>query len=240
MELTVQVSRPEAFRCHVKHAVLLCVVIGQPAAWAQDHLEPEDSVYSVSLLDYRVTLATVLGRVLPYNVPKVIVIPSNQREYIVGLAPENMGCVVVLGRADLLLWSYQVASAEPGRERSLLEGYPRDPLDVPVSIHRRLADTALCDRITSVWEVALLDVRYQPCAANQLCEVTVDGVSYHFSTWVRGMGTIAGQTDDPKPESLAGKLVQLTHTMQRFAQTDDPVDRVELERSLERVEQAMR
>jgi hypothetical protein len=91
----------------MKRTALLCVALASASSWAQDHLEPEDAFYSTTQLDYRVAVGKVLGRALPYNLPKVIVLPSNQKEYIVGLAPEATGCAIVFGRADFLLWTYE-------------------------------------------------------------------------------------------------------------------------------------
>src|SRR5688572_314440 len=123
----------------MKYIVLLCYLFFQSPLWAQDHLEPEDSIYEASRSEYHLNVAKVLGSKLPYDLPKVIVIPSNQREYIVGIAPEAPECSIVSGRAELLLWTYEVASSEPRRRRELLRGYPSDPLDVPVSVQRRRA-----------------------------------------------------------------------------------------------------
>ena len=102
------------------------------------------------------------------------------------------------------------------------------------------AGKLLCDRISNLWEKVLLDVGYeQPCTGDQLCEITMDGVSLHFSTWISGTGSIAGQTHSPKPDSVAGKLVQLIYAMRQFAQADVQVDTVKLEEMVEQVEQAL-
>lgn len=226
----------------MKHITLFfCVFLMQSASWAQDYLQPENSVYDDSQLDYHVTVGKILGRDLPYDLPKVVVLPGNQREYIVGVAPEATGCAVVFGRVDLLLWRYEVASSEPQRSRELLRDYPRDPLDVSVTVQRRSATRTLCDRISSVWESAILQTRYgRSCPPDQLCEIVTDGVSYHFSTWVLGMGTLAGQTHSPNSESPPGRLVSLVSTMRRYAQADVEVGARELEQALERVEEALR
>lgn len=226
----------------MKHtALFFCVFLMRSTSWAQDYLQPANSAFDDSQLDYHVTVGKVLGRELPYDSPKVVVITSNQREYIVGLAPEANGCAVVFGRVDLLLWRYEVASSEPARSRELLRDYPRDPLDVPVTVKRRSTTQSLCDRIASVWESALLQTRYErSCRPNQLCEIVVDGVSFHFSTWVPGMGALAGKTHSPNSESPPGQLVSLVSTMRRYAESDRQVGIRELEQALERVEEALR
>jgi hypothetical protein len=88
--------------------------------------------------------------------------------------------------------------------------------------------------------MALLRTRYWICPADQLCEIVVDGVSFHFSTWVRGIGTVAGQTHSPKPESPPGQLASLVYTMRRYAESDAQVGSIELEQVLARVEEAWR
>ena len=67
----------------------------------------------------------------------------------------------------------------------------------------------------------------------------MDGVSLHFSTSISGTGSIAGQTHSPKPDSVAGKLVQLVYAMRQFAQADVQVDTVKLEEMVVQVEQAL-
>ncbi len=225
----------------MKHSALFFFfLLLQSASWAQDYLQPENSAYFDTQLDYRVTVGKVLGRELPYDLPKVIVLPSFHKEYIVGIAPEANGCAVVLGRADLLLWTYEVASSEPVRSRALLRDYPDDPLDVTVTVQRRSTTQTLCDRIASVWESALLQTRYSnSCSLDQSCTVVTDGVSYHFSTWVLGIGRITGKTQTPNAESPPWLLTSLVHTMRRFAEADVQIGARELEQALERVENVL-
>ena len=226
----------------MKHSsVFFIILFLQSASWAQDYLQPENSAYFDSQLDYHVMVGKVLGRELPYNLPKVIVMPSNQREYIVYIAPEASRCMIVFGRVDLLLWRYEVASSEPERSLELLRDYPRDPLDVSVTVQRQNTTQALCDRIAKVWELALLQTRYESsCLPDQICTIVTDGVSFHFSTWVLGIGTLSGQTTSPNSELLPGLLVSLVSTMRRYAESDVQVGARELEQALERVEEALR
>lgn len=222
----------------MKHSALFFFfLLTQPVSWAQDYLQPENSAYFDSQLDYRVTVGKVLGRELPYDLPKVMVLPSNQREYIVGIAPQATGCAIVFGRADLRLWTYEVASSEPARSRALLRDYPEDPLDVTVTVQRRSTTQTLCERIAKVWESALLQTRYSnSCSLDQSCTIVTDGVSYHFSTWVLGIGKLAGKTQNPNAESPPWLLISLIYTMRRFAEADVQVGARELEQALERVE----
>lgn len=225
----------------MKHSALLFFfLVMQSASWAQDYLQPENSAYFDSQLDYRVTVGKVLGRELPYDLPKVMVLPSNQKEYIVGIAPEATGCSIVFGRADYLLWTYAVAASGTRRDRALLKDYPKDPLDVTVTVQRRSTTKTLCDRIAKVWESALLQTRYSnSCLLDQSCTIVTDGVSYHFSTLVLGFGRLAGKTQNPTAESPPWLLISLVHTMRRFAEPDAQVGARELEQALERVENVL-
>jgi hypothetical protein len=68
--------------------------------------------------------------------------------------------------------------------------------------------------------------------------VIADGVSYHFSTWVSGHGTLAGQTSNPERDSIAGKLVAVGEAMRRFSASATEQDLQSLEASLNAAEMA--
>jgi hypothetical protein len=63
-----------------------------------------------------------------------------------------------------------------------------------------------------VWEKALLDVRQPKEDVNGL-----DGVSYHFSTWIRGRGVLSGQTWSPDQGSKMDRLTSLAESIGDFA-----------------------
>jgi hypothetical protein len=59
----------------------------------------------------------------------------------------------------------------------------------------------LCEQINDVWEKALLDVRHPKEKVHGL-----DGVCYHFSTWIKGRGDVSGQTHSPDKGSKSVSL----------------------------------
>lgn len=218
-------------------SVLLAGLFISASALAQGsgaHLEPDDSVFDKGWrLDYYSNVARVLGDVVPEQAPKVYVLPSNMPEYVVGIDDRESSCSIVVGRVEHTLWAYESRKDAPDLE--LPADWPKDPLDVEVEVDAQPAPRHFCDRIQAVWIATLLETRYPDSGQVQ---IGLDGVSFHFSVWLRGMGMLHGKIWSPEPMTTPGKLVALAHAMRNFARTGSQDTLARVQTALAELERA--
>lgn len=219
----------------IRLAFMAIVLLSSATGQAQDHLEPDSSIFrSGWSFDYYSNVARVLGDVLPTNSPKVFVLPSNMHEYVIGTNTEDTRCSVVVGRVQHILWMYDSREDDETIDEYMFDaGYPIDPLEVQVSIDTQPAPARVCERIRNAWVQLLLQTRYPDPETRRL---GFDGVSYHFSAWLRGMGTLSGQTWSPDQQTVPGKFVMLAHAMRDFARSGSADDFELLESALAKLE----
>jgi hypothetical protein len=186
------------------------------AQGAGAQLEPDDAIFGYEWrLDYYSNVARVLGNVVPDQSPKVYVLPSNMREYVVGIDDEEGSCAIVFGRVEYTLWVYESRKENPELQR-LTSEFPDDPLDVEVAVETQPAARHFCDRIREAWLAVLLETRYPEPDHVRL---GLDGVSFHFSVWLRRMGMLNGKIWSPEEQTIPGQLVALTFAMRNYARS---------------------
>lgn len=200
------------------------------------HLEPDDSMFGYEWRrDYYSNVAKVLGNVVPEQSPKVYVLPSNMREYVVGIDDEEGACAIVFGRVEYTLWIYESRKENP-ELKQLTSEYPDDPLDVEVVVETQPAARNFCDRIREAWVAVLLKTRYPEPDDVRL---GLDGVSFHFSVWLRGMGMLNGKVWSPENQTIPGKLTALTFAMRNYARSGSQDELEKMQSALTELEGAL-
>ncbi|MCX6952668.1 MAG: hypothetical protein NTV51_10965 [Verrucomicrobia bacterium] len=88
----------------------------------------------------------------------------------------------------------------------------KEPLSRVVEIPPALAAV-----IYEVWANALLEVRY-----DRASNIGLDGTTYYFSTWVRGLGTLDGMIWMPGGDLPPAWMVEAGEYLAKFARQDRP------------------
>jgi hypothetical protein len=209
-------------------------------AAGEDHLVPENSVYAdQSLIDYDILVSRVLGSKIPSTNLKLIAIPSFRNEYAISVDQETNACKVSYLETKYHLWIYELSKEYKGIEKDsnmeeMLSEMPANPYDVPVVTHNASLENEECNRITSVWNKTLLNTRY-PAITDKVV-LMVDGTIYHFSTWIRGYGTISGKTYSPDSSKIPGRLVGLANAIGSYAKENTPTNKIKLANAIKDLE----
>jgi hypothetical protein len=190
---------------------------GLRAGESDAYLEPEDSPFSpplkLAIRAYELMVAKsllepaeVVFRSTAYRDPQkeiasLVCLPSFEPEWALCVAGERMsGFSVLLTEAKKNIW-YSSRNPEVGF-----------PIAVSKSEGQLAADLggAICD----VWRKVLSQTRYpKELQTSGRC----DGVTYHFAYWgVRGGSLLAGKAWSPAEESVAGKLVAVSHALRDY------------------------
>jgi hypothetical protein len=178
-------------------------------AWAQVHLEPDESVFASPLSEYYAAVRKVLLSDVPHTAVTVVTIPSFDVEWSAWVVekPEPQACSRV---ALAPIWN-----GEKPNE-------PQVPASPPRSKCVPLAG-AIAKDIAEVWAVMLRGVRNPPPSN----VITVDGTSYHFSGFDQGQ-RLAGMTVSPMASTATGRLVTAAEALRAYIVAPSP----EGERSL--------
>ena len=197
-------------------APILLVIALPSFAQTLDHLEPDNSAFGWEWSrEYYMNVATVLGNVLPEQSPRVYVLPSNINEYVIGIEDDTTPCSIVVGRVEQTLWLYESRKDDDDPAlREYMADWPEDPLDVNVIVNTQSAPPEICSRIRDAWITVLLRTRYPDPSE---LRAGVDGVTFHFSAWQRGIGVLSGKIWSPERQSVPGKLVSLAFAMRNYA-----------------------
>ena len=214
----------------------LLALPGQALGQVYDHLEPDDSIFGYEWSrDYYSNVAQVLGSVVPDGSPRVYVLPSNMNEYVIGIDDEEEPCRVVFGRAEYTIWVYESRKQTP-ELYALTSDFPEDPRSVAVEVSSQPVPADQCERIRGAWTAVLLRTRYPDPDEARL---GLDGVSFRFSVWQRGLGMLSGKTWSPERQTVPGKLVALSLAMRNYARSGDRDSYEPMVRALAEVELAL-
>ena len=203
-------------------------------ARAQDHLVPDASAF-VDPNEYLLKLRHVFAQAFEEGVKlRALVIPSFQKEYVVGLQTRGKGVEAFVLEPTSIIWDTELVrlyekgeiktfTHEGGKykevppEKSvalkrLKEKTPADYRNIKATRRARPIPGELAGDIEAIWTTMLLDVRHV-----EKPDDIMDGVTYHFSARIGVRGEISGQTDSPEEESKTGRLAALADAMGDYA-----------------------
>lgn len=218
----------------------LLVVLALPAA-AQDHLNPDTSVFTdpdSHLLKCRHVFAAAFD---PEVTVRMLVIPSFSKEYVVAIHEDGERAQAFVLEPSSSIWDtellelYKKGEIGPsltsdGKEIpldqdqsyiALKKRAPEDYRAIKAVRRARPLPQAVADGIEKLWKVMLLDVRHSDK------EDGLDGVTYHFSMWVNRRGDLSGHAWEPKPESKTGQLARLAEALADYAKGAIPLKALE-------------
>lgn len=186
----------------------------------EDCLQPEGSPFDPITHEYHARVVELLLASRPGEPPRaqfaVVCLPSFRPEWSLRLHRPPNGSrnsrepTLVLVRANEPIWGATVRTVETTR-------------------HTRPIGDALATRLERVWGRMLESTR-----ASRYVGMGVDGVTYHFEHRHR-----AGQTWTPRPNTRAGRFVQVADSLARYTGAEElarPAIESELIAQLERFE----
>ena len=206
-------------------------------ASAQDHLIPDADVL-VDPDSYRLKVRHVFDEAFASGVTvRAVVLPSFKDEYAVGLRITAEGAEAFVLEPSSRIWNSELLGmyeagkiAELGDDgktipleeirsyRELKERTPADYRDIKVRRRARPLPKDVASKIESLWGKMLLGVRHpdRPILGK-------DGVTYHFSAWIRGRGDLSGHVWSPEPGTKPGQLAALSVVLADYSRGDaDP------------------
>lgn len=209
--------------------VAVAAFIAQPA-FAQDHLEPEDSVFAGRpfqddiLLGYDRDLTRKFAEI--YNgrfAARVIVLPAFDPEYSIAISSDAESPVVVGLRAEAQLYSYWWMKAQAGTSNkntkdavaALRESLP----DSIEGVAMRRCETPISqeDRALylTLWREMLFRTRF-----SERHRFRLDGVTYHFSGEF-GFSWLAGKVWRPEEGSMTGRFATVAENLYAACKAQD-------------------
>jgi hypothetical protein len=238
-------------------AIFLATALFGHLAGAQDHLEPENGIFSgdVTLSDYYGNVRRVFSSAYaPGGTLCVVILPSFSPESVVGIRESERGLEAFVITPSCHIWNLELLQDyesgriteidKDGRKISLAqnESYQklkqRTPGDVSkitvATVAKPLPEplaeqVALADRIKAVWKKALLDTRYakERHGGN-------DGTDYYFSMRIEDRGIVSGQIWSPNEHTRMGDLINLVSQIAAYA--NGKAKATQLEDALKRLE----
>jgi hypothetical protein len=237
-------SNPEGV--HAMRTFLACVafvVTLSHSVSAQEHLVPDVDAFADPdsyLLKARKVFIHAFDNGV---VARVLVLPSFRKEFCIGVSAEGEAVEAFVLEASYSIWSTVlvddcqeeidtlVLNGEnvPPELLGSLKAFKKQAVEfrtIKAMKRSRSIPRELCEEIKAVWEKVLLDVRHPKEDVNGL-----DGVSYHFSTFIKGRGDLSGQTWSPNEGSKMDRLTSLAETIGEYAR--GKVDLTMLKKKLE-------
>ena len=234
----------------IRFLIILMLFLGGAAA-AQDHLEPEDSVYQGRafqddmLIGYDIDVVRKFEEFFAggFGV-RAIILPSFETEYGVGVTYDKDDPILVGLRADAKLWYYSILREYDSQTRPKNGRYEEkkkeDMRELRASLPPRIEDVKLkrCEMplsaeshaiLTNLWRTMLYGVRYPPTHRFGL-----DGISYHYSG-AFDRQTLAGQTWSPKKGTRLDRFTRMTEQLYAACSANDAAalsDAISIARSI--------
>ncbi len=207
--------------------IVLVLVFAVLPAKAQDHLEPEKSIfYFVSggrdLLNHYGLMGTMFHPVLGRSKASLLVSPSFQPQYAIGIF-EKDGKFEVRGlRVETNLWyhQYRVKNFKKWQEGKLSDEDYQKNKDSPfwgksfseleMSKCKKSLEADMAEQFLAVWEKMLLGTRYR-----KKNRFGLDGTRYHFS-----FRSMEGQIWSPEGGTKMDKFVRLGESLVIYCEGD--------------------
>jgi hypothetical protein len=142
---------------------------------------------------YLVAVRDILVRGAVQSPAVMVTLPSFQPESMVYILPKGDQVFVVSATVSKQIWSTEKKE------------------EIKVEQKEKAIKAEIADQIGSVFAMATSQTHYPKEEVMGL-----DGVTYHFSSFVIGIGVRAGQTWSPDPHSTCGMLVTLGEHLHRF------------------------
>lgn len=155
---------------------------------------------------YLVAVRSVLVRDAVQSPAAMVTLPSSQPEYMVFLESKGGQTFVVFATANTQIWSAEKRAR------------------VTVSQKEKPLRMDIADVISAVFALATSQSHYPK---EELSDI--DGVSYHFSAFIKDIGLRAGQTCSPHPQTTCGRLVALGEHLCSYVRGDITAEKLESE-----------
>jgi hypothetical protein len=232
-----------------------------------EHLLPEDSVYTdVGLRgvdpyydfykDYEENVVRVLFDAFDDTVvARVVVYPSFQPEYVVGLVLNDKKYELLHLEPSVQLYQFEGlevmkacgykpmddpdGSKHAASIREVEDHLPPSREDVAVERCERNISEAIGAKLYNLWGEMLFRTRYpdlrpvDPNSKARMINLGIDGTRYHFSFEYPGI-VLAGNIWSPRPESNTGQFVSITSLMKEACHaTDNDKILTEIERRVD-------
>jgi hypothetical protein len=223
--------------CHV------CAVIVQAESVTtevRDHLGPETGMLA-EYSEYSLKMRTVLRKGFSRDVVlRAVCFPSFSSEWLVGIRKKDEEYSVFLLNPKKRVWNTElikmyetgqikeIAKTDDGETVArpatnalacLKQEMPDDWRKIEVTETTAPIDNKTAELLAEVWSGMLLRVRHPMESHNGL-----DGVTYHFSMWVKNRGILSGTTWSPDPYSNPGMLANISYVMKTFVEAE-PTER---------------
>ncbi len=218
------------------------------------HLLPEDSVYTDIGLrtadpyysldaDYEENVVRVLFDAFHEPVvARVVVYPSFEPEYVVGLVLNGGKYGLLHLEPDIQLYQFEALEImkaggfKPNKDpdgskhaasiRELEDDLPPSRDDVAVKRCEREISEKIGAKLYALWGEMLFRTRYpdlrpaDPNSTARMINIGIDGVRYHFSLDYPGL-FLAGNIWSPSPESNTGQFVAIAELMKEACRAED-------------------
>ncbi len=202
-----------------------------------DHLYPEDSPFDHAIADtilnsYALSLVSVLKDIYEETTARVIVVPSFETEFAVGVAQDGDLFRLVTLRPDKQIWLFLIRDEYRNEDRSSYSEKQRRQRDenlksLDAELPRSLTgvNVARCEApleaeigavLLKLWERALRETRYPATYW-----LGLDGVEYHFSGQFGRSPMMSGRTWSPRPGTTMGRLVGIVTLLNEACPTKD-------------------
>jgi hypothetical protein len=217
------------------------------ASLAQEHLEPDANAF-VDPDGYLLKARQIFEQAFDEEVAlRALVLHSRliKGEFVFGVHVKDGRAEAFVLEPSSNIWM----SENLENCRKAITSYKEDGERVPAELLDRLKDLEkeavdyrkikatrraqpipqeLAQQIKDIWEKMLVDVKHpeKPINGN-------DGVTYHYSAWVKERGEISGHVWSPKSGSKTGRLTALAEAIGDYAR-----GKVDLDRLKKRVEEA--
>lgn len=218
-------------------SILIAIIVGIAPLRAQDHLVPEDSVFTYAvngrdILAYRVRLGKIFYPTIHGAEATLITVPSFHPEYAMSIARDEDKYIIRAQRTKTNFWyhAYRMRDYDRWKQGKLDEKryqrakeHPYWGLgfeDIEITHCDKELEPQLAAKVLSIWQARLLEVRHIKGHRFGL-----DGVRYHFSYESK-----AGQIWSPSSGSRMDKFVRLAENLIAYCEGDsaEPLNKVTL------------
>ena len=204
---------------------LIAMIVASPAL-AQDHLEPEDSIFASRAnrdnisTGYERDVVAKFAEFYNWGVhARAIVLPSFQTEYGIAFMGDSKNQKVVGLRAAAMIWNYSLIKLYEGgqmtsRDRNGIDKTKEDLAELRALVPPKIEDLEMsrCELpivaedarlFKSVWKKMLRATRFPDRS-----RIGFDGVTYHFSGDFDHQ-SLAGKVWSPKGQSETAALAKI-------------------------------
>ncbi len=229
-------------------APLLALLLPLTASATDEHLVPEDSVFSEGAYEdydldryYHSVMSVLKDAYAQETFARVIVLPSFWNEYAIAVSRKGGQYKIIHLTTDTSLYGFDALKDYKDGKVQITDGEGNSILDeeiaeleakLPASIDDVVVekceieiDEGLGDVLHTLWSEMLFRTRYadqRPVSTDgdDTILIRADGINYHFS-FDGGIDRLTGQIWSPDEGSVTGKFVDITDAMRKACLSKD-------------------